>query len=352
MPNWYESMTQSFDYYVVDPRTWKDTQKLDTVLSMEITRDDGVETLGSASIDLNEVIGECYIRPYLVTIQNGVKERFPLGTYLIQTPSSSFNGLYRTISADAYTPLIELKESPLPLGYYTRKESNIMQEAFYIAREHMRAPVIKPECEELLTEDFVSNNDDTWLTYISDLCANAKYELRLDDLGKLTFAPIQDTASLRPMVTFDDSNSSILYSDIDMTHDLYGIPNVVEVLYSDKGQSFYSKIVNDDPNSPVSTVNRGREILYRDTSPSFVGLPSQRQVDEYATRLLKELSAVEYTISYTHGYYPVRPGDCVRLDYKKAGITNTKAKIISQSISLEPGCPVSETAVFTTKLWG
>ena len=71
----------------------------------------------------------------------------------------------------------------------------------------------------------------------------------------------------------------------------------------------------------------------------------------YAEQLLRELSTLEYTVSYTHGYCPVRIGDCVRLNYERAGIIDVKAKIISQSIKCEAGCPVTEKAVFTKKLW-
>ena len=68
--------------------------------------------------------------------------------------------------------------------------------------------------------------------------------------------------------------------------------------------------------------------------------------------LLTELSTIEYTLSYTHGYCPVRIGDCVMFNYSRAGITGIKAKVISQSIKCEPGCQVTEKAIFTTKLWG
>jgi hypothetical protein len=60
---------------------------------------------------------------------------------------------------------------------------------------------------------------------------------------------------------------------------------------------------------------------------------------------------VQYSVSYTHGYCPVRVGDCVRLNYSKAGLINIKAKVTSQSIRCSTGCEVSETAVFTKKLW-
>lgn len=352
MPDWMSSMQQTFEYYVVDPGTWKDAELLNNVKTCTINRDIAAETLGSATIDVTNSVGECYIRVYLVTIQNGIKEKHPIGTFLVQTPSSSFNGKIRDVSMDAYTPLLELKEKMPPIGYSMLKDDKIMEKAYLLTREYVRAPVVKPECDTTLYYDFVSNPDDTWLTFIADLVANAKYRFMLDELGRILFSPDQDTASLQPVWTYTDDNSSILYPDITIDHDLYGIPNVVEVVYSNGSDNYYSRVVNDDPNSPVSTVNRGREIIHRVTDPDLTGDPTSNQIEEYANKLLRELSSIEYTISYKHGYCPVRLGDCVRLNYSRADLTDIKAKVISQSIECRPGCPVSEKAVFTVKLWG
>ena len=351
MVDWSSSMQQSFEYYIVNPLTWKDVKLLDNVKSCTINRDSDSETLGSASFDITESIGECYIRTYLITSQNGVKEKHPLGTFLVQTPSSSFDGTAQAVSMDAYTPLLELKENPPPIGYSLLKDTNIMDMAYRLVREHARAPVVKTECKNTLFNDFVSNTDDTWLAFITDLIANAKYTFDLDEMGRILFSPKQDIASLQPVWTYDDGNSSILYPDITMDHDLYGIPNVVEVVYSSGSNNYYSRVVNDDSNSPTSTISRGREIIYRVTDPDLIGDPTENQIQEYAEQLLRELSSIEYTISYKHGYCPVRIGDCVRLNYSRAKMTDIKAKVISQSITCEPGCPVTETAVFTTKLW-
>ena len=351
MPEWLSTMQQTYEYYVVDPGTWKDVRLLNNVKSCTISRDDEVETLGSATIDMADSIGECYIRAYLVTIQNGIKEKHPLGTFLIQTPAANHDGRKRGFSMDAYTPLLELKESPPPLGYSIFKNENIMDYAYRLIRENARAPVVKTECDTLLQTDFVSNTEDTWLTFISDLVAVAKYKLSLDELGRILFSVQQETAALQPVWTYNDDNSSILYPEATMNHDRYGIPNVVEVLYSNGSGYYHSRVVNDDSNSATSTVNRGREIVKRVIDPEIGGNPTEGHVQEYAERLLKELSVIEYTITYTHGYCPVRVGDCVRLNYSRAGFNNIKAKVISQTIKCEPGCPVTEKAVFTTKLW-
>ena len=351
MPDWTKTMQQTFEYYVVDPGTWKEIKKIDCVLNSSISRDSTLETLGSASITVSESIGECYIRIYLVTIQNGVKERHSLGTFLVQTPSYSFDGKIKNITLDAYTPLLELKENPTPLGYSILKDENILNTAYRIVREQVRAPVVKTQNDETLNSNFVANINDTWIVFVRDLIANANYSLALDDVGRILFMPNQDTMSLQPIWTYDDSNSSILYPELTVDRDLYGIPNVVEVIYSNGTEYYYGRAVNNDPSSPISTVNRGREITHRESNPSLLGNPNQKRIQEYAENLLKELSSLEYTITYTHGYCPVRIGDCVRLNYRRAGINGVKAKVISQNIKCEPGCPVTEKAVFTTELW-
>ena len=352
MVDWTKSMEQTFEYYIVDPGTWKDDKLLDIVKTASINRDLETETLGSATIDVTDSVGECYIRIYLVTIQNGLKEKHSLGTFLVQTPSSSFNGKVRNVSMDAYTPLIELKDNQPPIGYSLLKETNIMENAYMIVRDNVRAPVVKTESDKTLTDDFVSTTEDTWMSFAIDLIANAKFVFELDELSRILFSPKQEIASLQPVWTFDEGNSSILLPEITMDHDLYGIPNVVEVIYSNGKDYYYARVINDDENSPTSTINRGREITHREANPNLNGEPTQHQITEYAENLLKELSSVEYTVSYTHGYCPVRLGDCVRLNYPSAGITDIKAKVISQSIKCEPGCQVTEKAVFTSKLWG
>ena len=351
MPDWTASMQQSYEYYIVDPSTWKDKHRVTNIIKASVTRDSTMDTLGLASIEATETLGECYIRIYLVTNQNGIQEKFALGTFLVQTPSASFDGKVQDVTMDAYTPLLELKENPMPLGYSLLKGQNIMYHAYQIVRDRVRAPVVKAQSDKKLYSDFVADTEDTGLTFTQDLISNAKYEFMVDPDGTILFAPKQELASLQPVWTYDDSNSSILQPKISIDHDIYGLPNVVEVLYSSNTEQYYARVVNDDENSPLSTVNRGREIVHRVTNPSMVGDPTENQIKEYAKLLLKELSSVEYTLSYTHGYCPVRVGDCVRLNYERAGIVGVKAKVISQTIQCTAGCQVVESAVYTANLW-
>lgn len=353
MPDWKVSMQRTYEFYEVNPQTWKNTVKLTEITKCSLDWDLDTDTLTSATLECTCDLKECYVRVYMITIQNRIKEKHPLGTYLIQTPGDAFNGKHHSISIDAYSPLIELKESRPPIGFTIMKGENIMESAVQICKEHMRAPIIAPTgVKDKIEYDFVAETDDTWFSFVSDLISNANYRFMLDEMGRVLFAPEQDTASLQPVEVYEDTDISILYPDLDVERDLYGIPNVVEVVHSSDSGVVYSRVVNDDVNSPISTVNRGREILYRDTNPSVSGTVTQEIIDDYAEKLLREQSTLEYKITYKHGYTRARIGECVRINYVRAGLKNVQVKIISQSFTCDSECAVSETAIYTNKLWG
>ena len=210
MPDWTKPMERSYEYYVVEPTTLADVQRLTTIKSASFTRESDSETLGSASFEANDLFGESYIRGYLKTNQNGVTEKFPLGTYLVQSPSSSFNGKTATVTMDAYTPLIELKENKPPLGYYIAKGKPILEEAMRIVSDNCRVQVLDVgpiDNPPTLDYNFVSNSDDTWLSFIIDLIKVAKYELGLDEMGRIYFQPTQELESMQPVWTYNDDNS-------------------------------------------------------------------------------------------------------------------------------------------------
>ena len=74
MADWTAAMTQTFEYYTVDPGTWRDVRRVTTVTSSSIKRDLSSDTLGSATFDMTETLGEVYLRVYLVTVQNGIRD--------------------------------------------------------------------------------------------------------------------------------------------------------------------------------------------------------------------------------------------------------------------------------------
>lgn len=352
--DWTRSMKQTFSFYKVDPKTWNDEEPIRTIKTCEVVYDQEDESGGYATITGDDLFGEFYIRIYLDVFQDFMEYHIPLGTVLVQTTFSNFDGIKKELSIDAYTPLIELKEKKPPIGFFIPDQSNIIQRSIEILRENCRAPVIDTTMNQnaLFSNKggYVSDLEETWLTYIKGFLKNSDYDILPNERGEIQFHRNLDLNSAQPVFEYSDDENSILYPAISTKQDLYGIPNVVELLYSTVSEGHMIRVINDNENSPISTVNRGREIVYRISNQEISGLTSLDDMRKYAESVLEKLSTVEYTITYQHGYNSVKIGDCVRINCKLKELSNIKAKVIKQSIKCENGCPVEETALYLVNL--
>ena len=350
--DWTKSMAQTFEYYLVDPVTWRDKKLLRKVTSSNITRDNASDLIISGSIETDEIYAEEYVRIYLVITQNNEVHKEPLATLLMQAPSATVNGKFKRCQSDGYSPLLELRDDNPDLGFTLPKNSNILDTVFLNTSSKCRAPIPTITFPvKTLYDDFVANADDSWLTFNKDLLAQAKHHYEVDAMGNILIAEDVKFESLRPVWKFTDDNSSILLPDVTITRDLYGIPNRVEVVCSTSSGYLMSVVENNDAKSPTSIQSRGRTILYRETDPSISGTPTQTILDDYAKQKLKDLSTITNTVSFSHGYCPARVGDAVELTYKVAGLDKVIAQIQSQTIDCRTGCKVTSTAAYLERLW-
>lgn len=352
MTDWSREMEQTFEYYTVDAGTWKDVRKLDTVTSCSLSFDSTDKYIATASLGIDEDLGERYVRAYLITKQDGVREKHPLLCFLTQWTGNTFDGTHTSSSVDCYAPLYELAEKQPALGYFIEEGKDIPTAAYMTARENMRAPVVRPSEGESLSAAFVANSGDTWLTFEQDLLSTSNLHFAYDEQTRILFEPDKKLSAMSPVTTYTDNNSSILLPSCTQEKDLYNIPNVVEVVYSDGTRIYYGKAVNDDPNSAVSTVHRGREIPVVITDPVFSGIPTESMVQDYAKDELAKRSTLIVKVTYKHGFNDVRLGDAVLINNTRAGITNTIARVTAQSFECKAGIEVTETAEYEQKYWG
>lgn len=366
--DWTRSMQQTFEYYTVDPRTWYDEERLYQVTSSNHVMDLTSDMRGNATLNTTELIPESYIRTYMKCKQDGIEQRICLGTYLYMTSTDKFDGVKHEYTMTGYTPLVELQESLPPIGYFIYGRVKKGDTAPYITDEIKQIILNNTRCElemnvtipKPLLNNYVANTDSNWLTVVNELLSaanDAKYMLTVDEWGTLQLKNSPSVNSMQPKYVYDDSNSSILLPEIDTSDDLFSIPNQVELIFTgSKDYAAYRTVVtNDDESSPTSTVNRGRIISKRYTI-SNVSIPTglsptdesiRQLVDSQAAILLESLSTVQKTISYSHGYCGTKVGDCVLINYERAGLINVKAVITSQKIDCKPGCQVDETATYT-----
>lgn len=374
--DWSKGMQQTFEYFKVNPKTWNDTEQITSIISSNLTKDTDSDMRGHASIEISELLEECYIRTYLKVKQAGFTHRICLGTHLYMMTSDSFNGMRHQYNMTGYTPLVELREKLAAVGYNvtgTTGEVNgkvapmISDTIVELLRQNTRLKVDdRVQIKKPLLNNFVAGTSDNLLTVVNNLL-NAtslqKYEMNVDERGEVFIREAITVYNERHVFEYTDDNSSILMADIDLSVDMSSIPNVLEVIYcGDKNKDIGAiRVVvrNEDPNSIVSTVARGREIWSRYTisniaTPVNTTLTKEvimAEVEAQAKRLLEAASTIKKTIQYEHGYCDVEVGDTVLFNYKRAGLIGIKAKVVSQTITCKPGCKVSEMAVYTKKLW-
>ena len=142
-----------------------------------------------------------------------------------------------------------------------------------------------------------------------------------DGTIELSPYPIEPIADFNPLV------NDIIEPSITVTRDWYECPNVFRAM-----QGNLVAIARDDnPNSPLSTISRGREVWKEETSPS---LNTGEGISEYAKRRLKELQSVDTTAGYTRRFVPnIMVGDLVRLHYPMQGLDGV-FRITNQSIKI------------------
>lgn len=356
MIDWHGGMTRTYEFWEVNPQTWLDSRKIGSITDASIVRDMDEDTCGHASFSSTDELPECYVRTYLIARQGDQHERVCLGTHMVQTPSVSFDGIVARCDADGYTPLIEMSEKYPPIGFTTKLTKNLAEYAREMCKNGTRAPLEGFESDEsdpksMVRAVLVAENSDTALSFATTLLEKANMHFEVAPDGTVGAFRNDDSFSMRPTYVFDDSNSSILLPDVSDGGDLFGIPNVVEIISSTSSGFAQGRAVNSDPASPTSTVSRGREIVYRDTSPDLGEHPTDSEAQAYAKKVLVEKSSVERTVTFSHAFVPnVTVGSCVMLDYERFG-KPIVAVIKSQDITCDKAMTVNETATYTVRMF-
>lgn len=354
--DWTSSMIRTFEFYTVDPLTWRDRAELTKVSSFSIQIDDETDTIMTANVSCDDQIGEEYVRAYMRITQPNVPEYVePIGTFLLQSPSVNFDGIRNTSECSGYSPLIELKENQPPVGYYIPTNSNIADFAETIIEDNSRLKYTKliPDsvAKSTVGYDFAANEDDTWLRFLSDWVAISDRRVSIDANGRLIFVPIQSIDQMTPVWSFTNGENSIMDPNISYTSDWYGIPNQYIATFTASNYTYTSIATNTDTNSPTSVPNRGRVITKFDRQPEISGIPSQAILDEYAKTQLISLSTLTYEVQFKHAYCPVEVGDCVTLKYPEAGLNGVKARIVRQDFQCDAAMTVNATAQFQVKTY-
>ena len=171
---------------------------------------------------------------------------------------------------------------------------------------------------------------------IQKLIVGINYEeLWFDGYCNAIIEPYQEPDSADVDHLYEVSEESILHPEVDQTLDLFDIPNVIVLVVSQSDRPLLkSKFVNKDPNSPVSTVRRGRKIVHFDDS---LDVASQSELDALAKQAAIGAANVYETVNISTMINPLHGNrDIVFLEHPKLGLSD-KFMEFGWSIEMKAG---------------
>lgn len=181
------------------------------------------------------------------------------------------------------------------------------------------------------------------LTIVNDLFDAAAYFSLFCDLnGAYRGEPYVRPADRPILWEFTDGDGAIFVPQFTKDVDLFAIPTTVIAVGQGNGTTaaLVSTAVNADPDSPYSTVARGRTIAHVETGVEAADQPT---LDAYARRRLIELTSPTSSVDIQHAYVPgLTVNNAVRLRRVPAGI-DARHVVTKTSIPLNPTALVKTT---------
>lgn len=328
--DWSKGYSAAYTMQTVDPATWRDTGVIQ-ITGGNIKR----ELTGkreSADVDCNGIdIGiERWVRIYLETQQDGASTRTALFTGLATSPADEFEGGARSNTLACYSVLKPCEDVDLPLGWYAPQNAN-GAEAIRQLLSVTPAPVFVADGAPALADHIIAESNENHLTMIDKILTAIDWRIRIEGDGAIYVEP----KPLEPVASFDPIDNDVIETKVKVSGDWYSCPNVYRATSGD-----VTGIARDeDPDSPLSIQNRGREVW---KSESSVNLASNESIAQYARRMLKQSQQVKRAASYTRRYMPdVRPSDLIRMGYPAQGLTGVYV-VQSQTVALEYGAATDE----------
>lgn len=320
----------------VNPTTWVGIDTLNGVDSVSIDRacDNTIESgRVSATIQNGEVIDEGWYRIEMLALRGNSYEHVAIATLLLSSTESVFERGVQKVSLVGRSVLAPAAQRIFADGEYAPKGIDGAAFVADLLRDCTPAPVVV-HGSFTLDDYIVFDLGSTYLSAVWDILDAAKWCIQIQGDGTIDVLPLPD----EPALVLDNAGAGLLMPTVNISADETDVPNVIIVTNGIETV----RAVNDDPNSPTSTVSRGRRIERLVQNPVRV---NGETLTAYANRTLEEAGKVERSYNYQREWWPgVFPYSIVRGRLSSSGLYGD-LRVTSQSLACGAGVLVSETAV-------
>lgn len=331
--DWSKGFSSKYYVSVLDRDSMRDLRRIE-ITGGSIRREDS-DLRESADINCvnydNET--EQFVRVWLDANQNGDASHTPLFTGIATSPGKNINGTLITNTLECYSVLKIAQDMLLQRGWYAPKGINsgvLIQDLLSVIPVEISIAENSPG----LKSTIIAENGENRLSMTDKILELMNWRMRLDGYGNIYIEPY----NTNPIAKFDAINNDVIEPSLSISYDWFDCPNVYRAVLDDS----YALARDDDPDSALSTVNRGREIWVEDSS---VYLQENETLAEYAERMLTLAQRASQSISYDRRFDPdVYVSDLVMLNYPAQNISGTYL-VTSQTITLGYNAKTSEEVV-------
>lgn len=328
--------------FQVNPDTWADGDEVGGLFSATINSDVNDQLIQYGDLTIDTAVGERldpgYYRIAMTARQGGEIERVDVATLLCESTSDVIDKGYAALAVGGQSVLYPASTDQLIAGSYAPQGVNGADFAADLLRAAINAPVTADgafSLDQHVIFDGCSPLD------AARLVLNAGgFALRINGRGEVHISP----KIAEPALILDNANARLLQPSISRSLDYSQIPNVYRVTQGTETV----EAVNDDPNSPTSTVARGWRMVECDENPVRV---NGETLGGYADRMLEEKSIALDTRTYTREWWPdVHVGSYVRGTVASVGIDGL-FRVDSQQLTCDKGITVQEQASREVYTW-
>lgn len=335
--NWGQSYASEWRVFRVNRDTWADAEQVTNVDSVSITRTADGQLLESGGVTVTGDFEPDYYRIVMTAVQGADVARVDVATLLFDTSGGSYNRRVSIPDMEGYSVLYPASTTTVIDGEYAPAGADGAAYAGKLLSETINAPV-SIEGSFTLNEHVVHEIGSKVLEAVWAVLNAGNFTIQIDGRGVVHIRPIPT----EPALVLSTNELHLLTNGINYSTDVSNVPNRYVVIAG----SNKTVAVNDDPESIVSTVNRGYFVDMVDESPVPV---NGETLSAYAKRRLLESSCMKDERSYTREYAPdVFLGSIIR-----ASIDGLQGdlRVISQTVSCGKGVTISEKAVREVPLW-
>lgn len=330
--NWSKGFSARYYMTVVDPSTWADSGEINVTEGSINRTGEGLRQSADVTCRNYDRNVERWVRIYLDARQGGESFHGALFTGIACSPNVEIEGRLEKNKIQCYSVLKPAEDVLLPRGWYASSGANGGELIRRLLKEcGVPAPIIVSDNSPNLSYTVIAEDGESYLSMIEYILSAMAWRIIIDGDGTIYISPSADALS----ASFNSLDNDSIETKISIENDWFDCPNVFRAIVDD----VVAIAVDDSEDSPLSTVNRGREIWMEETNGS---LYSGESLDAYAKRRLQEEQSSYYTVSYDRRFDPnVNVSDLIRINYPEQKLSGI-FYISSQTIDLGYGARVSE----------